>query len=296
MTVIYIILALILIFILANLIHYLLFKHKYIPVLMYHRVNDNTRDNRIRYTTHKGSGLDIDSMKVSINAFQRQLDYLIRKNYQTITMDEYLDIINNKKKGKFVAITFDDGYEDNYLYAYPLLLEREMKATIYLVTNFINSNNSLPIDKDDDFTNNKPLTWDEVREMNKNHITFGAHTLNHQFLTEINDIEVLVQEIVESKKKIEQELNIEVKSFAYPAGLYNEEIIRIVQEHYENAVITANGRIVPLFNHNPYLIEREAISRTDNLFMFKLKLWGIHRFIRKSLWYQALRRLLKWRK
>lgn len=296
MMIVYILGALILIFILSSLIKYLLFKKNFIPVLMFHRVNDYVRDNSNRYTIHKGSIIDIDEMKVSVSAFKTQLDYLKRKNYQVISMDEYSEIKKNKKKGKYVALTFDDGYEDNYHYAYPLLLERNMKATIYLVANFVDGNRPLPIDQTDNFQNNKPLTWDEIREMHRHNISFGSHTLHHHFLMEIDDENELKREIIESKKQIETELKCEVKTFAYPAGLFNEKIIEIVKQYYENAVITAYGRKVPLLNDDPYLIEREAISRSDSLFMFKLKLWGVHRFIRKSICYQALRRIVKWQK
>lgn len=91
-----------------------------IPALMYHHVN-----------TLK------DSFTISPDDFQAQMEYLARKNYQTLFLDELIDSLKEGKDKRRVAITFDDGYLDNWVYAYPLLKKYNLKATIFVITSRI---------------------------------------------------------------------------------------------------------------------------------------------------------------
>ena len=91
-----------------------------IPVLMYHHVN------RLK-----------DSFTISPDDFQTQMEYLARKNYQTLFLDELISSLEEKKEERKVAITFDDGYLDNWVYAYPILKKYNLKATIFLITSRI---------------------------------------------------------------------------------------------------------------------------------------------------------------
>jgi len=91
-----------------------------IPILMYHHINYH----------------EDGSVTISPEDFEAHLKYLTQKKYKSIFMDELLDYIEGKKKLPpfSVAITFDDGYLDNWVYAYPLLKKYNFKATIFLVT------------------------------------------------------------------------------------------------------------------------------------------------------------------
>lgn len=91
-----------------------------IPVLMYHHVN------RLK-----------DSFTISPDDFQAQMEYLARKNYQTLFLDELINSLKEGKDKRKVAITFDDGYLDNWVYAYPILKKYNLKATIFVVTSRI---------------------------------------------------------------------------------------------------------------------------------------------------------------
>lgn len=91
-----------------------------IPVLMYHHVNKLE-----------------DSFTISPDDFQKQMEYLARKNYQTLFLDELIDSLKEGKDKRRVALTFDDGYLDNWIYAYPILKKYNLKATIFVVTSRI---------------------------------------------------------------------------------------------------------------------------------------------------------------
>ena len=96
-------------------------------VLMYHRVVDDRCSPILR---------GLLSGAITCSAFRRQLDYLGR-HYQVVSLDELL--AQRDDSGGKVAITFDDGYADNYLYAMPLLKERQMPATVFMIAALMES-------------------------------------------------------------------------------------------------------------------------------------------------------------
>jgi len=104
-------------------------------------------------------------IKVGPENFERQMCYLKDKHYNVISLDELIEGI---KKGKrfahnAVVITMDDGYADNFTYAYPVLKKCGFPATIFLIANNIGTDANF-------------LNWDEIKEMFKNNISFGGHT------------------------------------------------------------------------------------------------------------------------
>lgn len=285
---IYIIIILIVLFMLYHLVWYLLFKRKFVPVLMYHRVTADHKPKEIRYQMHKGKMLDLDTMKVKPTVFDKQMAYLSKKGYST-------GILNKKsleKELKKVYITFDDGYYDNYDKAFPILNKYNLKATFFLTVGLIEEKTYMPIDLNDMRIQNRLMDWPEIREMAKGGMQLGAHTLNHNWLT--NEGINLEEEIEDSKIFIEEKTGYPVTVFAYPAGMYNDKVLEVVKEFYECAVITSRGIDFPSTNKDPYLIERETISSKDSMFMFKLKVSGVHRFLRKIPWVNLLKRVVRW--
>src|SRR3989344_4458910 len=97
-----------------------------VKILMYHRVDDKKIDILPYYA----------NLNVSIKNFEEQMRYL-SKNYNVIPLNDIININKNKKIKNSVIITFDDGYIDNYLYAYPILKKYNLPATIFLPTDFI---------------------------------------------------------------------------------------------------------------------------------------------------------------
>lgn len=165
---------------------------KPIPVLTYHRVNNQTLKSRVP--------------TVSTNEFERQIRYLKRRGYETISDKELLDYYNGKNiklPKKPIVITFDDGWRDNYENAYPILKKYNYTATIFLATGKI---------EEDEY-----LTWDMIKEMMNNGITFGGHTRNHVNLSKIS-LDEAYREIKLSYEDIEKNLGVKPISFCYPYG------------------------------------------------------------------------------
>jgi peptidoglycan/xylan/chitin deacetylase (PgdA/CDA1 family) len=146
-----------------------------------------------------------------------------------------------------VAITFDDGYLDNYEHAYPLLLERDMPATFFITTGLI--------DRDAEvirFLGSlwgsgpgevKPMTWDNIRDMAAHGMGIGAHTITHRKLSELSDAEART-EIEGSKHSIEDRVGAPVVAFAYPFGKPRHHFTSSTTRVVSNAGFSVAGSIL----------------------------------------------------
>ena len=173
-----------------------------IPVLGYHRIDNEHHD----------------ALTLSTYEFDAQMKYLKDNGYTTITPDELYDFLKYGKElpYKAVLITFDDGYENNYTNAYPILNKYDLHATIFLISHYI----GLP-----DY-----LRWDEI-DLMKNNINFEGHTYSHPHLNQIQDPAELKQELLDSKIDLEQHLGYPVKYLAYPYGDYNQSVIDALKSY-----------------------------------------------------------------
>jgi peptidoglycan/xylan/chitin deacetylase (PgdA/CDA1 family) len=128
-----------------------------------------------------------------------------------------------------VILTFDDGYRDNYTNAFPLLKERGMTATFFIVTDLIDAD--LP-----DY-----LSWDMVREMHAGGMSIQSHGRNHASLKGRDD-DYLIWQALGSLETIEFELGVRPRFISYPAGQYDENTIKIFQSaQYWAGVTTVQG-------------------------------------------------------
>lgn len=247
---------------------YVKIKKYEIPVVMYHRV--------IKDKSESG----VHGIYVTTEQFEKHLKYLKENNYQTIT---FKDLTNNKYKqrfnkgNKFVILTFDDGYEDNYTYAYPLLKKYGFKSVIFLVSN-LNYNKWDVDSKQNPEKQFDLMNFDMIKEMEEYGIEFGGHTKTHPKLSAI-PLDKAATEILESKSILEKKLGHKLVSFAYPYGLLNDQVKDIVANSgYEFAVATDSGDIC--FSEDLFKIRRIGIFSTNSLFTFKRKVSGKYNFIK----------------
>lgn len=230
-------------------------------ILTYHRIRDDSKDSHI---------------SVSTKNFESQMAYL-KENFNVISLDTVIDNIGTKTDILIdnVAITFDDGYKDNFLNAYPILRKHRLPATIFLISKQVGKKEEI-------------LNIDEINIMKRDGIDFGSHTRTHKTLTEI-DINTATEEIHNSKTEMERLLNEKIDIFAYPRGKkahFNEDIkARVKRSGYKAAFTTENGEIA----NKADLFELKRIGiRNCPLFVFKARVSGIFEsrlvsFIRKVL-------------
>ena len=178
-----------------------------LPVLMYHRVVENP------------PAFSKFNLHVTQADLEEQFLSLKRRGFESVTFG---DLSARKIPKKSVLLTFDDGYEDNYHYLFPLLKKHGMKAVIYLLGDRKHTVNFWDTPKGEP---EAPLLKEgQIREMAESGLVeFGAHSLSHARLTELSPVEA-EGEIRGSKKALEEFLGQPVLSFAYPYGSLNEEV------------------------------------------------------------------------
>ncbi|MEJ6466104.1 polysaccharide deacetylase family protein [Fusobacterium ulcerans] len=235
------------------------FFKKEIPILMYHRLIDNKEN------------IGVHTIYYDVNKFEKQLIYLEKNGYKTITFKELKNMTEEqKKKEKYIILTFDDGYKDNYELLFPLLKKYKMKAVIYMISHL--KDNKWDVDE----TGEKRfelMNLDQILEMHKSGlIEFGGHTMHHVKLNELN-YEKQKEEIEGNKIYLEKLLNEKLVSFAYPFGFFNEESKKAVKElGYKYGVATDSG---PFYiNDDLYEIRRIGIFPDVTMSKFKRRVKG----------------------
>jgi len=226
-------------------------------IMMYHMISDQLEST-------KKSGL-----RVSPYMFERHLKYFKDNGWKFIKMSE-LQLYENDNK--VVAITFDDGYLDNYTNALPLLKKYNACATLYLVIDRHKNDWSVkknPKHNTGVLTNEEKLSDDHIKEMLDSGVfELGGHTITHPFLpnTLTDDKQY---EMIECKNILENTFNTKVSSFAYPFGIYNDDDVEIIKSSsFESAVTTDEG----VANYDlPFELKRIKASGKDNFFAFKLR-------------------------
>lgn len=225
----------------------------YPPVLMYHAIDENWDKSRL---------------SVSPRAFLKQMTFLREKGYRVVSLEEMADFVrkNQRPPSKSAAITFDDGFENNFLYAYPVFKKLNFPAVIFVVTDWIGKEGY--------------LTAGQVKEMSDNGIEIGSHTKSHAWLPSL-DVESLYREIYDSKKELEEITGREVRYFSYPLGGFNEKVIQMVKEAgYALAAATNPGKKGG--KDDKFAVKRLKIAMTsDNLLVFALEISGYYTFLKE---------------
>ena len=226
-------------------------------IMMYHMIAE-------QLPNEKKSGL-----RVSPEMFEKHLEYFSDNGWRFIKMSE-LDKFKNDTK--VVAITFDDGYLDNYTKALPLLQKYNACATLYLVIDRHNNDWSIkknPKHNSGILASEEKLSDQQIQEMLDSGVfELGGHTISHPYLPNTS-IDVKKHEILECKNILETTFNTKVSSFAYPFGIYNAEDIEIIEtSNFESAVTTDEGVVN---SDTPFELKRIKASGKDNFFAFKLR-------------------------
>ena len=186
---------------------------KTVEILAYHKISDD---------------FDWGITKQKVSQFERGIKFLHDLGYKAAPLEEVFKQTSGSTNegGQKVVITFDDGYEDVYLNAFPILQKYGFTAFIFIITGFVGKPNSW------DFNlgrkRKRHLSWKQIKEMSEFGLGFGSHTVNHPDLTKI-DPNWVEYELKKSKEVLEDKLGKEVIFLSYPFGRYN----RFVQEEAE---------------------------------------------------------------
>jgi peptidoglycan/xylan/chitin deacetylase (PgdA/CDA1 family) len=192
-------------------------EEKKVPILMYHSVS---KDATPKYRP----------FVVSPETFANHMAYLRQHLYTPITITQFIRAVAQGGAAlpeRPIVLTFDDGFADFLAEALPILQQYNFTATLYIATGFIGST-SRWMQREREAT--RPmLTWDQVSEINANGIECGGHSHWHRQLDLLSLTEAR-DEIVRSKKLLEDHLGQEISTFAYPHGYHSTAIKRLVRE------------------------------------------------------------------
>ncbi|MDO5516761.1 MAG: polysaccharide deacetylase family protein [Clostridium sp.] len=210
-----------------------------IPVLYYHSVNDEI-DNEVT---------------ISPKILKKELEYIKDQGYITLSMDDVRNYLLNNKPipEKSILITFDDGYMDNYYYAFPILKDLNMKATIFCITSELDGSYY--------------LSEDAIKEMSQNNIDIESHTVHHNHLNKL-DYDEQLKELNDSKEKLESITGKKVNAIAFPFGDYNKDSVLAAKNSGYDMAFTTNRGFADR-DDNPLELDRIYVSSYYDMDTFK---------------------------
>ena len=222
-----------------------------IPILVYHRFAEECNS----------------PLCMPAKTFERQMRYLKENGYHVITAEELYSFLGYRQglPRKSVLITMDDGYRSVYNIAYPILKKYGYTATLFIYTDFVG-------------VSKMAITWNQLKEMQRNGFTIGSHTIYHSDLTKPKDGETepeyiarVKKELYGSKQIIDKKLGQDTYFLAYPFGYYDQRSIQIARDAgYKMAMSVKRGGNA--FYANPLSLRRDQILERDmQSFISRLK-------------------------
>ena len=230
-----------------------------VPVFMYHHVNQ-----------HKG-----DMVTVTPEVFELQMKYLNKAGYRTLKADELLSFINGglTLDEKAVMITFDDGWLDNYVYAFPVLRKYNINATIFIATDWIKEGPDNISHMDPHISKHREakrlieqgeghkviLNWKLIREMSGSGLVeFHSHTKSHGKCHNLPADE-LMEELGGSKAVMEKRLGRPCTALCWPFGRNNDLSVKIARDKGYSLLFTTRHGIIEK-GSDPYGINRITVK------------------------------------
>jgi peptidoglycan/xylan/chitin deacetylase (PgdA/CDA1 family) len=241
-----------------------------VPILMYHSVSGSRQENRHPYY----------QTVTTPEAFDCQMKLLRDNGYTVVSLHEAVTRIESSTRpaARTVVITFDDGFQDFYTNAFPILDKYGFSAAVFLPTAHVG-------EVARSFNGTECLTWSQVRELQSAGIEFGSHTVTHPELKNLNTDD-LRYELRGSKETIEERLGCPVTSFAYPYAFpetdrsFRQKLRGILEESgYENGVSTILGTADRAGDR--YFMKRLPVNTHDDSRLFRAKLDGAYDWLHK---------------
>jgi len=233
-----------------------------VVVLLYHRVNDDMRDD----------------LTVGIEQFERQMSW-IAEHCQVVSLDAVsAGTFSRRSPRPIVAVTFDDGYLDNYEIAARVLLRLRLPATFFVSTGRIGNDSGFDHDLRRKGEKLPTMSWDHLRTMRRWGFDVGSHTVTHLDCgrAPLADIRA---ELDESREHLRENLALARVAFAYPFG-GREHITEEARDQARKAGYSACLSAFGGYNDgdiDPFRIRRISISHRFSLLGFRARLEGMWR-------------------
>lgn len=236
-----------------------------VPILMYHSISDDPELGTSPYYR----------LATSPALFKQHLDFLQQNNYEVIPLADAIGRLNpsSPTSRKLVVITFDDGFHDFLLEAWPIMAASNLTATVFLPTSYISDTRRT-------FVGRECLTWSEVRQLRLAGAHFGSHTHTHPKLVQLQEHQIR-QELLQSRLELEQHLQEQILSFCHPYAFPSADsnyvpLYRrlLADTGYTIGVTTTVGRAT--HSSHSLLLPRIPVNGSDDLQLFAAKLQGAY--------------------
>lgn len=193
-----------------------------VPILMYH------------YVSAPPPEADVYRRDLSVTPDQLagQIEAMTAAGFVSVRLSDLISYLATGRPllpPKSVVLTFDDGYQDNFDNAFPLLKQAGFTATFFVITDFVDAG--------------RPgyMTWDELRELHDAGMDIGSHSRDHPDLAG-RAADFLVWQVLGSREMIESRLGFTPRAFCYPSGRYDPLAVQVVQSaNFWGAVTTRQG-------------------------------------------------------
>jgi len=214
-----------------------------VPILVYHSVARH-------HASQTGEQRELD---VDTGVFREQMNYLANNNHPVVAFSDLIDELEGHRELPAVAvvITFDDGWQDQYEFAFPILQQRHFTATFFIYTNAIGNGPGF-------------MTWDELRQLQQAGMTIAAHSRTHPIMTKPGVS--LTNEIDSSRADIARNLGVAPDLFAYPYGVWDTRIAAQVQAAGFRAARALGGGA---WNGAANLFALRSVLATDDMPVFE---------------------------
>jgi hypothetical protein len=244
--------------------------NNWLPILCYHRVCDGE------------AGADPLHLCCGTGELERVLRYLRSRRYQFLSLETAVEVLRSGRPrgARYACLTFDDGYQDFYSHAFPLLQEYGASATVFLVADHVGGTNRW--DEAHGLPPIPTLAGSEVLELDRLGVEFGSHGVTHRRLSTLSSPE-RTQEIAGSKERLEQLLGHEVRFFCYPFGDQTPEVRAEVRQA---GYLGACG--IEQAENEPFLLHRIDVTRTGWLGTL-LRLWGWRHALQRNRGIRAVK-------
>jgi peptidoglycan/xylan/chitin deacetylase (PgdA/CDA1 family) len=205
---------------------------------------------------------DLGGLSTPLDVFRRQLDALEQWGAAVLPLDEAVRrCAAGDLPPRAVALTFDDGYASVIDAAWPLLHERCLPATLFVVSGYLAGDRRFPWDVQAATRHHTRLsTADEIRDAARQGLDIGSHTVEHQWLPHLHPAD-LEREMIESRTVLEAMLTRPVRSLAYPMGGWNATVRRAAADAGYSVGVTVE-RGVNSRRQDPLALKRAFAPNT----------------------------------
>lgn len=214
---------------------------------------------------HRIGGGTTDELDLPTETFARQLDLLA--GHRVLSLDDAVSRLEDGDRRPSVVLTFDDGFEDVYHHAWPLLRERRLPFTVYLATAFMGST----MRWEGATAKGEPgrgLTWEQLREMLESGLcSVGNHTHDH-----VRPEQLTAADLDACTAAVEQHLGVRPRHFTYPWGVVVPGMEDALRARFRSASTGELGRNLP--GVDLMRLRRVPVRRTDPDEFFAAKLRG----------------------